>query len=118
MKILENCKADILGTEWTIEFRDKEDDPCLTKNDGYADDSTKLIVVDKMMQIDLDSKKDLYSYKQQVLRHEIIHAFLSESGISSNSHKSESWATDEEIIDWFAIQSPKIVKAFKEAGCI
>ncbi len=118
MKILENCKIDILGEEWSIEFRGEPEDSCLKENDGYTDSSVRLIVVDAMCHIEPDSKKDLYAYKQQVLRHEILHAFLYESGLSNCSHKSGSWAEDEEIVDWFAIQAPKIIAAFKTAGCL
>ncbi len=53
-------------------------------------------------------------YKNEVARHEIIHAFLSESGLKSCS----SWATNEEMIDFFAIQFPKIVKVMDKIECL
>ena len=118
MRIMENCKIHILGEEWTIEFHDREEDPCLKESDGYMDSSVRLIVIDDMRYIELGDKVDRYMHKQQILRHEIVHAFLYESGVDGNSHKSENWAIDEEIVDWFAIQSPKILKAFDDAGCI
>ena len=37
-----------------------------------------------------------------------------ESGLDSNSNSADSWATNEEMVDWFAIQSPKIFKVFNE----
>ena len=56
---------------------------------------------------------------KDVLRHEIIHAYLSESGLSANaSHCYGSWAENEEMVDWFAIQSPKIFQTFKEVDCL
>lgn len=52
-------------------------------------------------------------------RHEIIHAFFNESGLQWNSFAPEqAWAKNEEMVDWFAIQSPKIFKAFQEVGCL
>ena len=49
------------------------------------------------------------------LRHEIVHAFLFESGLSSNTHGIYgAWAENEEMVDWIAIQSPKIFKVFQE----
>ena len=36
---------------------------------------------------------------KKVIRHELVHAFLFESGLSVNS-----WADNEEIVDWIAIQ--------------
>lgn len=65
----------------------------------------------------IDSVKDLVAYQNKVLRHEIIHAFLYESGLWQDSYGSKCWAQNEEMVDWFAIQEPKIHKAFKEAGC-
>ena len=53
------------------------------------------------------------------VRHEIIHAFLYESGLYSNSSLFEhGWAENEEMIDWFAIQSPKIFKIFNKVGVL
>ena len=47
-------------------------------------------------------------------RHEIIHAFLFESGLAENSE----WAQNEEMVDFFAIQFPKLMEAFKNADAI
>jgi len=38
-----------------------------------------------------------------------VHAFLYEGGLNS-----ESWARNEEIVDWMAIQIPKIANKYKE----
>ena len=52
------------------------------------------------------------------LRHEIVHAFLGESGLSANSNETDAWARNEEMVDWIAIQGPKIWKAWKEVGAV
>lgn len=39
------------------------------------------------------------------------------SGLWQNAYGSKCWAKDEEMIDWMAIQIPKIQKAYKEAYC-
>lgn len=52
--------------------------------------------------------------KKRVLRHEIIHAFFNESGLSDDSNNVTAWAKNEEMVDWFAIQSPKVFKVFQE----
>lgn len=110
-------KVNILGTEYTVEFR--KDDPKLKENaDGYCDTSIKLIAVDDFVPDEM-SKGNLEDYQKQVVRHEIIHAFMFESGLDVNSYCFEGgWAANEEMIDWFAIQSPKIFKAFKDVGCL
>lgn len=52
--------------------------------------------------------------QKKQLRHEIIHAFLSESGLQSNWQHIEQFGHDETTIDWFAIQSPKMFKVFAD----
>ena len=49
----------------------------------------------------------------------MIHAFLAESGLSANALSNyTSWAENEEMVDWIAIQFPKILEVFKEADCL
>lgn len=40
--------------------------------------------------------------------------FLFESGLDANSNGIEAWASNEEMVDWIAIQMPKIVNAYEE----
>lgn len=101
-------KANVLGTEYKINITNSDNDPYLKDMDGYCDDTVKTIVVDEMKP-DGHSKKDLKDYQNKVMRHELIHAFLSESGLTNNS----IWADNEEMVDWFAIQFPKIEKVFR-----
>ena len=68
------------------------------------------------LESDRNSVENLEEYKKNVLRHEIIHAFLYESGLQNNSACGGAWAQNEEMIDWIAIRFSKIQKAFKEAG--
>ena len=113
---MQDFKVNILGSEWSMKFGNEKEYPNLTNADGYIDLSTREIVVDDMeaSQGQIGAKADLESYQKQVVRHEIIHAFLLESGLDSNSNSADSWAANEEMVDWFAIQSPKIFKVFNE----
>ena len=113
---MQDFKVNILGSEWSVKFGNEEVYPNLTNVDGYTDLSIREIVVDDMKasQGQIGAKADLESYQKQVVRHEIIHAFLLESGLDSNSNSADSWAVNEEMVDWFAIQSPKIFKVFNE----
>jgi hypothetical protein len=52
------------------------------------------------------------------LRHEIIHAFLYESGLGPNFEHYKQFGHEETIVDWFAIQYPKIEEAFKSVGAL
>lgn len=113
---MENRKVNILGTEYKIIYGNCKEIPELKEMDGYTDSSTHEIVVDDMSMSDgeVGSKKDLASYRKSVVRHEVIHAFLFESGLAENSNSANVWAMNEEMVDWMAIQSPKIFKVFQE----
>lgn len=54
------------------------------------------------------------------LRHEIVHAFLYESGLDASSmmNSNVGWAVNEEIVDWIALQGAKIYKAWSEVGAL
>ena len=108
----------ILGVDYDVFLNvDEKDDMRLKNADGYMDHTTRKIVVAKMEQ-DEDSLENLSVHTKKVLRHEIIHAFLVESGLRENSGRVGSWALNEEMVDWIAIQFPKILKAFQECDCI
>lgn len=103
----------ILGTEYKIQRKARSEDPSLQQCDGYCDWSTKTIVICEMEKdvMQIDRVEDWY---KRVLRHEIIHAFFEESGLSDNSE----YAGNEELVDWIAIQFPKMQKAFTEADAL
>lgn len=114
-------KIDILGTEYTIEYKDILLDNKLDELEGYTDLYKKHIVIGNIEDRDYFKNEPLEKIriiKNKILRHEIVHAFLFESGLTSNSNRSYSWAENEEMVDWFAIQSPKIYEVYKELRCI
>lgn len=87
-----------LENSWKVEFSKEKDDPELTNADGYTStkNGERRIVI----------KEDGYLSKELVLRHELIHAFLFETGLGFCSE----WATNEEMVDWFARNWTKINK--------
>ena len=107
----------VLGKDIQILFRKEDADTKLTNCVGYFDSSKGWIVV-KILEPDATSLGDLDKYQKEVLRHEIIHAFLYESGLDACSGPAENWASNEEMVDWFAIQSPKIFHVFQEQGLV
>lgn len=104
--------VNVLGVKYDIKESNKLDDYNLESNDGYCDHSTKSIVIDTFQESP-DSMKDLESYRKQVIRHELIHAFLYESGLDACS-----WARDEQIVDWIAIQFPKLKEIFEKINVL
>lgn len=111
----EESVVHILGIPYTIRIIEDDDYRFDREADGWADPSTKEILVYNFAQ-DRYSMRDLVEYQKRTIRHEIIHAFLYESGLWQNSAGCKCWAKNEEMVDWMAIQSPKIHEAFKEAG--
>ena len=108
--------VNVLGTKYTIERRTKEQDLRLQKVDGYCDYTSKIIVCVKHSEkdkdiMDLDNFKPIYN---RILRHELIHAFIYESGLWGDSFGVSRWAENEEMTDWIAMQFPKIYKVFSE----
>lgn len=108
-------RIDVLGVEYTVEKKTKAENPFLETCDGYCDKTSCCIVV--ATKDDECNIADFDRYQKKVMRHEIIHAFLFESGLAEN-WKHEEWGHDETVIDWFAIQFPKLLKAFKAADCL
>lgn len=110
-----HSRVRILGTEYTVIIASKEDDAFLNSCDGYCDKTSKKIVIKEK---DKNNELDLFEeYQKKIMRHEIIHAFLFESGLHEN-FKHEEWGHDETMIDWVAAQFPKILKAFKEVDAL
>ncbi len=106
----------VLGTQYTILIIEEDDYRFNREADGWCDPQAKEILIFNYKQ-SAESVKDLEAYQRKVLRHEIVHAFLYESGLWQNAYGSKCWAQNEEMVDWIAIQEPKLHKAFKEAGC-
>lgn len=109
-------KINILGSEWDVEYRNADIDPILQdENGGYTDPSINLIVISNKGKD--DNVVDFGKIQKRYLRHEIIHAFLFESGLGFNLEHCK-FGHEETMIDWIAIQFPKILKAFKDADCL
>ena len=106
-------KVSVLGTEYEISQKTSSEDVLLETRDGYCDPSIKKIVIAEIKP-EPGNKADVESLKKRIARHELMHAFMYESGLDINSE----WGTDETLMDWIALQFPKIKKAFEEAGCI
>lgn len=106
---MENRSINILGTEYQIEIRELKNEEI----DGFffCDYTNRLIVVRE------DNYNKVGNFERLMnkqLRHEIVHAFMAESGLQSNWQHIKEFGHDETTVDWFAIQSPKIFKVFQE----
>ena len=106
----------ILGSEWRICFLHQEDDKYLKNADGYTDKTVRKIVV-TAFQTEDSELGDWDSYMKKNLRHEILHAYLYESGLGENFTHPD-YGHDELMIDFVAIQFPKILTTFEEAEAL
>ena len=111
-----NRAIDILGTEYKILTQSEAENPKLEEAHGLCELYSKKIVISDMSKEKNDpmSFELLDEFHKKVLRHEIIHAFFGESGLCSCSE----YAENEELVDWLAIQAPKIFKAFADADAM
>lgn len=95
----------VLGTGYTVKIinnNEREEFPDLTEEmDGYCNYYTKEIIVVR----EDDDMQGYDEYVEQVVRHELVHAYLYESGL-------HEYSTDETLVDWIAIQMPKMAETF------
>lgn len=109
-------KINVLGTEYEIKTVPAKE---LPDKAGDTDFYTKVISLSDLQDIDFEeSTKDIEAFKRHSLRHEIFHAFMFESGLDMQSGDGIPWALNEEMVDWHAIQSPKIYKVFEELNIL
>lgn len=109
----------ILGERWVIFYETIEENPAFEECDGYCDCSARKIYYRKYTEPENFrgyENRDLMQRK--TLRHEIIHAFMYESGLWRNTSDIETWSMNEEMVDWIAIQFPKMQDAFRQAGAL
>ena len=112
--------VNVLGTEYLIRFETSENIPALNTLCGYCSHNSHEIVINQNVDYFKDKTDEWIIYDIKcTLRHELIHAFFFESGLAQVSAVyNGAWAQNEEMVDWFALQSPKIFKAFAELDLV
>lgn len=105
-------KVNILGTNYNIIEATEADCPKLKAADanGLCEPYAKELVV-AIFDEDPRNVKNLEEFRKKVLRHEIVHAFFMESGLTQ-------YMDDEVLVDWIAVQFSKIHRAMYEAECL
>ena len=111
-------KINILGTTYKVYLNvPYAKDQNLSGAYGYTDFHGKRIVVADVYTVPgwedagEETARDVFAC---TVRHEIIHAYLMESGLNASSNAVDCWARNEEMVDWFACQMPKLIKTFRE----
>ena len=117
-------KVNVLGTDYTVTVKQYGEDEAFERNSsaGWCDEYNKEIVICDMTTYrgwEHENAKTADTAQKNALRHEIVHAFFNESGLTSNGFSFDgAWPHNEEMVDWFALQGPKIYKAWEEAGAL
>ena len=113
----------VLGTKYSIKRRNFGKDAILKESSfvGYCNSVLKEIVVadaSTLPSADNMSANEKLIFEKTTLRHEIVHAFLNESGLESSLAYNGGWSRNEELVDWIALQGPKLYRAWIEAEAI
>ena len=100
------------------------EDPFIKSHDanGYCCDPEKLIVVCDISSYpgeEDESQEYIVNEMKLTLRHELVHAFLYESGLASDALSCKApWPKNEEMVDWFARSGQKIYRAWEQTNCL
>lgn len=110
--------VNVLGTEYRI-YLDvpSDEDEAMKTYAGYCDNTAHIIAVAaRDEETDIDNWAD---YQRRVIRHELVHAFLFESGLGADAiWHVEGQTHPEQTVDWLARQFPKMARAFEQAGAL
>lgn len=111
--------VNVLGTPYAILFKKKSEEKLFEDSaDGYCDRTTKeIVIIEPDGDPDPGQVSDFEYHQKQVIRHEIVHAFHMESGLQASFDVRDE-GFPEVIVDWIAIQGPKIYEAWKEADAL
>ena len=113
-------KVNILGTTYKVYLNVPcVKDPDLAGAYGYTDFHGKRIVVSDIRTVpgwEKANDETVWDVYACTVRHEVIHAYLMESGLNGSANGVDCWARNEEMVDWFAMQMPKLVKTFCDLG--
>ena len=107
----------IMGATWTLETCEPGEDEQLEDCNGYTDWTERRIRV-LNPKPEKNSLKNLDVWRKKVIRHEILHAYLFESGLAERSGACDAWAMNEEMVDWFARNGANIYQTWKDANAL
>lgn len=99
-------KIKVLGTEYEILVETANDNSKLEDANGLCEFWSKRLIID-IAKPERTTYENLEAFNKKVLRHEIVHAFLGESGL-------KEYMGDEVLVDWIAVQFPKMLDVFKQ----
>lgn len=96
----------ILGTQYEVIKQTEKENPKLKDANGLCEPYTRQIILSEQ-EPGLDVFDNIDAFNRKTLRHEIVHAFFVESGLTE-------YTEDEVLVEWIAVQFPKISRVMKE----
>jgi len=97
----------ILGQDYEILNQTEEENPKLETANGLMEGYSKQIIINADVVETHETYANFQAFKDKVLRHEIVHAYLNEMGLTS-------YCNDEVLVELLAHQIPKMIKTFEE----
>ena len=86
--------VNVMGTQYKVYVDNEDNNPYLKNASAFVATELKRIYLDETVH---------QTSLSRTIKHELVHAFLIESGLDI-----ETWANNEEIVDWIALQLDKI----------
>ena len=98
----------ILGTQYEVIKQTEKENPKLKDANGLCEPYTRQIIYEEQ-EAGIDVFDNIEAFNRKTLRHEVVHAFFAESGLTE-------YMEDEVLVEWIAVQFPKISRVMKELG--
>ena len=116
---MKKYKVNVLGSIYSVEIAPYTKYPILFgKALGWCDFHAQKIVVLDMATVELvDDELNTQSPDKatdRIFRHELVHAFFYESGMDTET----GFARDEILVDFLAMQIPKMAKMFEKLSLL
>jgi len=115
---MKRFKVNVLGSVYSVEIASYTKYPILfNKVLGFCDFYAKRIVVLDMSTVDVGDELTTQSPDEatgRTYRHELVHAFFYESRMDTET----GFARDEILVDFLAMQIPKMAKMFEKLSLL
>jgi len=107
-------KVTILGAEYEITETTQKENGILENADGFCSNYDKYILVEKepFANDKYANENEKTERKKLIKRHELVHAFITESGALNTVLDNEF------CVHWIAMQFSKMLAAFREVEAI
>ena len=105
----------VLDTDYTIYVDNNRNYLDKFNADAVTDEVAKTIHIYNIFLDVEDNEKSKEEVFKREIRHEIIHAFIYECGLSTNISEEEGWPASESMVDFWESQYYKIGKIFENS---